>query len=132
VIDEDGRVIHEVRFAHSVERVWAAIANQASLAQWLMGNDFEPRVGHSFHFDARPSRGWIDAEVLALEPPTRMQLQWMLDGVATTVTFTLRADGDGTLLRLEHAGIADQSRSSFDGGWVEKFDALTELLEGAP
>ena len=132
MIDEHGSVVHDVRFPHPVERVWAALTDRAALAQWLMPNDFEARVGHCFHFEAGPPRGDIDAEVLVLDAPTRLELRWMLDGVATTVTFTLAADGDGTLLHLEHAGIGDVSRPQFDGGWVEKFDALARVLKETP
>jgi uncharacterized protein YndB with AHSA1/START domain len=121
-----------VRFPHPIDQVWAALTDRAALAQWLMPNDFEPRVGHRFRFEAGPPRGDIDAEVLLLESPTRMELRWMLDGVATTVTFRLTADGDGTLLHLEHADIADASRAQFDGGWVEKFDALARVLKETP
>ena len=131
MIDDDGRVVHEARFAHSVEQVWNAIARADALAQWLMPNDFEPRVGHVFTLDAGPPRGLIDAEVLELDPPTRMQWRWTIDGVPTTVTITLRADADGTVLELEHTGLPTDPRGRFDRGWVDKFDRLTHLLEGA-
>jgi uncharacterized protein YndB with AHSA1/START domain len=131
VIDERGCVVHDVRFPHPVERVWASLTDRDALAQWLMPNDFEARVGHRFRFAAGPPRGDIDAEVLALNAPTHLQLRWMLDGVATMVTFTLTADGDGTRLHLEHAGIAEVSRTHFDGGWVEKFDDLAKTLQEA-
>ena len=132
MIDDRDCVVHDVRFSHPVERVWAALTDRDQLAQWLMPNEFEARVGHRFRFEAGPPRGDIEAEVLALDAPTRLQLRWMLDGVATTVTFTLTADGEGTRLHLEHAGITDASRSTFDGGWVEKFDDLAKALQEAP
>ncbi len=129
MIDAQGHVVHDVRFPHPVERVWDAISRSDALAQWLMPNDFEPRVGCSFHFDAGEPRGKIEAEVLAVDAPTRLQMRWTLDGVSTTVTITLRVDGDGTLLHLEHRGLVDGSRPTFDGGWVEKFDDLAGWLE---
>jgi uncharacterized protein YndB with AHSA1/START domain len=129
VIDEHGDVVHDVRFPQTIERVWDAISDRGALAQWLMDNDFEPVVGHRFHFDAGPPRGLIDAEVLAVEPPTRLQMRWMLDGRTTTVTIRLHADGDGTRLRLEHTGLSDEQRPKFDTGWVEKFENLTPVLE---
>jgi uncharacterized protein YndB with AHSA1/START domain len=130
MIDENGNVLYEVRFAHPVERVWNAIADRDALAQWLMPNDFEPRVGHRFHFDAGPPRGLVDAEVLELDPPRRIRLRWMIDGVATTVTITLRGDGDGTIVHLEHADLPTDPRPKFDSGWVEKLDDLAMVLEG--
>jgi uncharacterized protein YndB with AHSA1/START domain len=129
VINEHGDVVHDVRFPHAVERVWDAISDPGALARWLMGNDFEPVVGHRFHFDAGPPRGLIDAEVLAIEPPTRLQMRWLLDDRATTVTITLLPDGDGTRLHLEHTGLNDVLRPKFDTGWVEKYENLELVLE---
>jgi uncharacterized protein YndB with AHSA1/START domain len=131
MIDEQGSVVHEVRFPHPVERVWDAIVDPDALAQWLMPNDFEPRVGHRFHFDAGPPRGEIEAEVLEVDAPHRMRLRWMIDDTPTTVTITLRADDGGTVLRLEHAGIPSDPRPDFDTGWVEKFEAMSTLLQQA-
>jgi uncharacterized protein YndB with AHSA1/START domain len=129
VIDADGRVVHDVRYPHPVERVWRAISESSELATWLMGNDFELRVGCSFHFEAGPPRGQIAAEVLTVDAPTLLRMRWVFDGVATIVTITLRTDGDGTVLHLEHAGLTDDSRPTFDGGWVEKFDNLEQMMQ---
>jgi len=130
MIDENGTVIHEVRFAHPVDRVWEAIVDRSALAQWLMPNDFHPRVGHRFHLDGGPPRGLVEAEVLDIDPPRRIQWRWMIDGIPTTVTITLRADAGGTLLRLEHAELPADPRPRFDSGWVEKFESLDSLLRG--
>jgi uncharacterized protein YndB with AHSA1/START domain len=131
MIDENGDVVHEVRFAHPVERVWNAITDRDALAQWLMGNDFEARVGHRFEFDRGGEQSPIDAEVLQLDPLRRIQWRWTIDGAPTTVTIVLRADGDCTVLDLRHTDLPPDPRRRFDGGWVEKFEALTRVLKGA-
>jgi len=130
VIGENGDVVHEVRFAHPIERVWSAIVDPAALAQWLMPNDFEPRVGHRFHFDAGPPRGLIDTEVIEIDAPHRIRLRWMLDGAATTVTITLQAAGDATVVKLVHTDLPTELRPKFDSGWVEKFDDLQLIVKG--
>jgi uncharacterized protein YndB with AHSA1/START domain len=132
VIDQHGNIVHEARFAHPIERVWTAISDPAELAQWLMPNNFEPRVGRRFQLDTGPARGVFDAEAVAIEPPHRMQWLWYFDGAPSTVTITLAAEGDSTLLRLEHADLPVETQSQFDTGWVEKFDAITLLLEEKP
>ena len=130
MISDDGCVIHDVRFPHPVERVWNAIVDRAALEQWLMASDFEPRVGHRFRFDAGPPRGFFDAEVLALDPPHRIEWRWIIDGAPTTVTITLTPDhDDGTLLHLEHKDLPPDPRLRFDSGWGDKCLALATLLE---
>jgi uncharacterized protein YndB with AHSA1/START domain len=63
-------------YAHPIEKVWAALIEPAALAQWLMANDFEPRVGKRFTLRGEPTpqwRGWMDCELLEMEPP-----RWMV------------------------------------------------------
>ncbi len=129
MIDADGNIVHEVRFEHPVERVWAAISQRDELAQWLMPNDFEPRVGHRFHFDSRPGRDPVPVEVLELEPPRRMQMRWDIDDTPTIVTITLHPDGAGTVLNLVHRAMPNEPRPSFDAGWTEKLEALAGRLK---
>jgi uncharacterized protein YndB with AHSA1/START domain len=38
--------------------VWRAPTQSALIAEWLMQNDFEPKVGHHFIFRAAPAPGW--------------------------------------------------------------------------
>jgi uncharacterized protein YndB with AHSA1/START domain len=122
MIDGD-RVVHEARYAHPVQEVWRALTDPASLAAWLMANDFSPTVGHRFRLDARPAFGFIDGEVIEVEPPHLLRCRWTIEGTATTLTVQLHpdgADGAGTRLLLEHVGLAPRPRAEFDGGWGAK------------
>jgi len=83
-------------YPHPIDAVWAALIDPVALAQWLMATDFEPQVGKRFTFRDSPTaefRGWIDCEVLALEPPSRIAWSWQAteDGPMTEVTIELRA-----------------------------------------
>jgi uncharacterized protein YndB with AHSA1/START domain len=129
VLTADGSVVHEVRYPHPIARVWNAIVDPDALAQWLMPNDFEPRVGHRFRFDAGEPRGFFDVEVVEFDEPRRIRWRWFLDDVATTVTIDLRPDGDGTVLNLVHSDLAPDTSSGFDTGWVEKFEALELVVK---
>ena len=40
-------------YTHPIEKVWAALTDPAALAQWLMVNDFEPRIGKRFYASRR-------------------------------------------------------------------------------
>lgn len=131
MIDGD-RVVHEVRYPHPVPAVWHALTEPAALAAWLMPNDFAATAGHRFRLDARPGFGFIDGEVLEVAPPHLLRCRWLVEGTATTVTIRLQADGHGTLLRLEHAGLPAGPRGSFDGGWGDKLrhDLVVVLAAG--
>jgi uncharacterized protein YndB with AHSA1/START domain len=131
VINDNGDVVHDARFAHPIDRVWNALVDPNALGEWLMPTTFEPRVGHRFTFDAGPPRGPIHAEVLSLDPPHRIEMRWILDDAPTIVTITLRADGNATDLHLEHTNLLPDLRPKFDDGWVDKFRDLTDLLQGA-
>jgi uncharacterized protein YndB with AHSA1/START domain len=126
---EGGRIVHEMRYPHPVQAVWHALTDPASLSAWLMPTDFVPAVGRRFTLDARPEFGFIDGEVLDIRPPHLLRCRWTVEGVPTTVTIRLQADGTGgTLLRLEHAGLPDRPGTLFDGGWGAKLTHDLELV----
>jgi uncharacterized protein YndB with AHSA1/START domain len=121
-------VIHEVRYPHPIETVWQVVTDPASIAAWLMPNDFAPVVGHHFRLDARPAFGFIDGEVMEVDPPQFLRCRWWVDGVPTVLTITLEGDATGTLMRLEHVGLPPDPRAGFDGGWGDKLDHDMKLV----
>jgi len=125
---EDGNVVHEVRYPHPVPAVWDALTDPSALAAWLMPNDFALTVGHRFRLDARPRYGMIDGEVLDVDPPRLLRCRWTIEGVPTTVTVRLHADGDGTVLHLEHVRLTPEMRPDFDGGWGQKLGTDIDLV----
>jgi len=98
----------DVTYPHPPEKVWRALTDPAAIAQWLMKNDFQPRLGHKFQFRVSPQpKGWtgvVDCEVLELDPPRRLAYSWCGSGIDTVVRWTLEAAPEGTRVRLEHQG----------------------------
>jgi uncharacterized protein YndB with AHSA1/START domain len=123
-------------FAQPIEEVWHAITDSHMLTLWLMGNDFEARVGARFvlrQTDAAPWwRGWVECEVLELKEPTRMVWSWS-DGSEdgpTWVVFELRREGEGTRLTLRHYGDAgDEMAKMVCDRWPIKLRGLASVLE---
>jgi uncharacterized protein YndB with AHSA1/START domain len=124
------------------ERVWRAITDSATLAEWMFPNDFEPRVGHQFTFrvPGNPKMNFdgltVRCEVLECEPPSRLEFSWSADGALenTRVSFRLEPDGDGTRLLLEHSGF-DVSQpfgqQAFKGaalGWAKMLKQLAAAV----
>ena len=117
---EGDRVVHEVHYPHPVAAVWQALTDAAELASWLMPNDFVAEPGRRFRLDARPEFGVIDGEVIDASPRTCSRCRWTVQGVPSTLTIRLTADGDGTRLELEHVRLDPDARPGFDGGWTSK------------
>jgi uncharacterized protein YndB with AHSA1/START domain len=103
-------LMFEVTYPHAREKVWRALTDPQAIAQWLMKNDFEPRVGHKFQFRVEPKpRGWtgvVHCEVLEADPPRRLVYSWCGSGIDTVVVWTLEPVPDGTKLRLEQSGFS--------------------------
>lgn len=132
-------------FPHPPSKIWRALTTPELMAQWLMPNDFEPMVGHRFTFWSRPIAqtgfsGEIACQVLDLVPQKRLRISWAdaaaIDGMATTVTWSLQPEGKGTRLFLEHAGFdlddptQQLARKFMNGGWRSHvLRQLSELLQ---
>jgi uncharacterized protein YndB with AHSA1/START domain len=119
---------------HPIERVWMAITDSADLADWLMPNDFEARLGKRFTLRCPPShaaRGWVECVVLEFEPPRRMVWSWSnrSESEASRVEFRLEPIDGGTRLTLIHLRETDaEHRKRFYSGWREKLAELRRLL----
>ena len=130
---------HEIRIERQFDappsRVWRALTDPRALAEWLMENDFEPRVGHKFRFRTKPEAEWngvVDCEVLELDEPRRLAWAWRGNRLDTRVTFTLMAADGGTRLTLEHTGFegpfGEMVAQKLGDGWrtkvLERLDAI--------
>ena len=130
-------IVVERTLAHPPEKVWRALTSSALIARWLMGNDFEPRLGHRFNFRATPIpnmwNGVTDCEVLEIDEPRRLAYSWnasgdeAADGLKSVVTWTLSPADGGTHVRMEHTGFRPQDeggRQAMGGGWPRIVEGL--------
>lgn len=136
-------IVHEVVYPHPVWKVWRALTDSAALAEWLMPNDFQPRLGHRFTFRRDQGNDWkgvVDCEVVEIIEPRRLAYTWLGRGLEfpmTLVTFVLEPVENGTRLRLEHTGFAAGGpkflsiRDILDSGWGSNVlrRRLPELLD---
>lgn len=136
-------IVLEEWYPHPVERVWKALTDPALVAEWLMENDFEARVGHTFTFRTSPAPGFdgtVHCEVLEVNALRTLSYSWSGGGavggaIRTVVTFTLEPRDGGTFVRLEHRGFTG-ARGLFvstilKSGWKSKILAkhLPAVLE---
>lgn len=92
--------------------------------------DFEDRDGWRLVERAEDGREAVWGEVLEYEFSSRLRMTWhpgkAAEEMPTEIEVTFVADGDGTLVVLEHSGwekIADEkihaARAGYDAGWIE-------------
>ena len=133
-------VVVERRMAHSLDKVWRALTQSPLLEDWLMANDFEPRVGHRFTFHMAPMQGWngvTDCEVLTAVPHEELSYTWnasgaeAADGRKTIVKFTLAQVDGAVLVRMEQSGFREQDQRNFMGakyGWERNLGELERVV----
>lgn len=105
------KVTLEQTYDYPPARVWQALTDPEALREWLMENDFQPKIGHIFRFRAKPTRGWsgiLECEVLELEEARRLSYSWSGRSdkspeklqLRTTVTWSLEPIDGGRRTRL--------------------------------
>ena len=122
-------VVIERDIAHPPEKIWRALTQPHLLEAWLMKNDFEPVVDHSFKL--RADWGAVDCRVLAVEPNKTLSYTWAAYGLESVVTWTLTPTSTGTHLRMEQSGFRPDQQQAYNGakgGWQQFFTSLERVL----
>jgi uncharacterized protein YndB with AHSA1/START domain len=111
------------------ERVWRAVTEPEHLTAWFPTTiDGERRAGASLRFRHRDDAGPpFDGRMLALDPPSVMELLWGED----VVRIEVRPAGEAeTVLILTHT-FAELGKAARDGaGWHVCLDSLAHALAG--
>ena len=71
-MSETDAITVEKVLPYAADKIWRTLTTSASIAKWLMPNDFVASVGHRFTFRTRPMGDWdgvVSCEVLACDPP---------------------------------------------------------------
>jgi uncharacterized protein YndB with AHSA1/START domain len=130
-------VVVEAEYPYAPERVWRALTDRRALNEWLMENDFEPRLGHRFQFKTRPAPGFdgiVNCEVLELDEPHKLVYSWRGGPIDTKVTWTLEPTKTGTRLVMQHTGFKGLKGlmlcKMLGSGWNKMlFGVFTEVLK---
>ena len=135
-------IVIEREMPHPPEKVWRALTQGPLIAEWLMQNDFQPVVGHSFNFRAAPMPHWngvVDCPVLVVEPERRLSYSWNASGdeaaggLKTVVAWTLTPTQGGVLVRLEQSGFRLEDEANYQGanyGWQRYLSNLERVTAG--
>ncbi|PQA90832.1 ATPase [Chryseobacterium shigense] len=114
----------------SVEKIWKALTDRNEMKSWYFTIlDFEPEQGKEFDFYESCEGGKYlhRGRILEIIPNSKLKHSWSypeLSDAVTTVTWELKPDNGGTLVKLTHENIEGFdglgetfSRASFTEGW---------------
>jgi uncharacterized protein YndB with AHSA1/START domain len=128
----------EHRYAAPPERVFDAWTNPEVLKRWWAAAptwstplaEVDPREGGRYRLSMRTDEGethTVHGEYTEFRPPERLAYTWSWDegpepamagSEHSLVVVEFLADGDGTLVRLKHSGLAnEQIRELHAQGW---------------
>jgi uncharacterized protein YndB with AHSA1/START domain len=135
-------IVIERMMPHPPEKIWRALTHARLIEQWLMKNDFEPRLGAQFTFQAKPMRDWngiVRCEVAVFEPPRRLAYSWRGGSLSnpthgsaldSVVEWVLTSEPGGTRVRMEHSGFGPRNEMAFDAmssGWPRGLERLGQV-----
>lgn len=126
---ETRSVILEREFPYAPEKIWRALTQPELIAEWLMKNDFQPRIGH--HFALHGDWGSVSCKILEIEPNQSLVYSWDANGLESIVTWTLAPTAGGTSLRMEQSGFQTDQEPFYQGakaGWPHFLASLEQVL----
>jgi uncharacterized protein YndB with AHSA1/START domain len=102
-------------FGPARKELWNALTDPQRISRWFLPITGELRPGGTYQLE-----GNAGGEILACEPPNRIELTWRMGGQASWVTLILSDGINGaTSLRLEHmAHVPDDFWRQFGPGAV--------------
>jgi uncharacterized protein YndB with AHSA1/START domain len=133
-----GVIEREVRIAARPETVFSFWVEPERIVRWMGRTvDFDARPGGAYRIDYNGTdiaRG----TVVELDPPRRLVITWGWEAPgdptppgASRVEVELTPDGDGTILRLRHTGLAEVAVEGHAVGWDQFLPGLISAAAGA-
>ena len=122
-------VVVEREMPFPPEKIWRALTQPQLIEEWLMKNDFQPVVGHTFKLSA--DWGAVDCKVLAVERNKTLTYTWGAYSLESVVTWTLTPTSTGTHLRMEQSGFSPDQTQFYEGakgGWPQFVAALGQVV----
>ncbi|MFB7651132.1 MULTISPECIES: SRPBCC domain-containing protein [unclassified Streptomyces] len=121
---------------HPPAAVWKALTDPDLHARWWAAGDVKPVVGHRFTLDMG-NFGSQPCEVTEVDDQRLLAYRFAESTLDTTITWTLRPEGEGTRLVLTHAGFdldSPMGRQAYEGmghGWPRVLNRLDRALDEA-
>jgi len=135
---------HELFFPQDAAVVWEYLTQPDLIAQWLMKNDFELKIGHQFTFCSNPAPsidfdGIVYCTVLEIVPMQKLSYSWKCGPgkgkitVDSVVNWTLEPDEEGTLVTIEHNGFKVMENmnmfAAMEQGWLKHLHMIAAQIK---
>jgi uncharacterized protein YndB with AHSA1/START domain len=128
-VEQRNVVEREVRIAARPETVFTFFTDPSKMVQWKGSRaELDPRPGGIYRVEMS-EQIVASGEYVEIDSPKRVVFTWGWEGQeagsgehavppgSSRVEVTLEPDGDGTLLRLRHLDLPEQSREIHGQGW---------------
>lgn len=131
------RLVNEIYIRTTPESVFQALTDGEITRQYQENSRIESdwTVGGSYVFRMEDGQVAIEGEVLAYDPPRRLQLSWRMflfatpDHEVSTVTYEIEPFGETCRLTVLHEGLPPAMREGIGSSWNQQLSSLKSLLE---
>ena len=130
-------IVREMHVAAAPSDVFPYFAEAEKLAAWKAVTAQAHAVpGGTFRMDVTGRGDVAIGSYIEVDPPHRVVFTWAWEGDTTpgskpgVVEVTLTPDGDGTLVRLIHRGVAPENQQHSAAGWAHYLDRLARAVSG--
>lgn len=136
-VDESLAVEREVRIDAAPDVVFSFFTDPDQMIRWKgIAAELDPRPGGVYRVDMN-GRDVVRGEYVEIVPHKRVVFTWgweepghPIPPGSSTVEVTLEAHGAGTLVRLRHTGLPDDTaRQQFGAGWVHYLSRLATAAQ---
>jgi uncharacterized protein YndB with AHSA1/START domain len=132
------QIEHEIRIEAPPGVVFTYLTDAGKHVRWLGTEATLDPVPGGVYRCVMDSYATVSGNYVAVEEPRdgspgRVAFTWGFEGNpgvppgSSTVEITLTGDGDGTLLRLVHTGLAHPALAPHDEGWTKNLAALATV-----
>ena len=101
-------------YATSVEDLWEAVTSAERLPRWFMPVSGDLREGGTYQLE-----GNAGGTIESCTPPSAFRATWEFGGQVSWISVSVRPDGDGARLELEHTAVIDPSNRQQQEFWEQ-------------
>jgi uncharacterized protein YndB with AHSA1/START domain len=138
VIDQSGRVVHEIEVALPHDEVFEFFTDASRLVRWIgLSASASAVAGGRFRFEVQPGQ-FCEGAYLDVQPPAFVSFTWgwtdpawNLPPGSSLVSVRLTAAEHGTRVRLTHDQLPGDLRAIHDEGWATFLARLSAAAAGA-